>query len=99
MKAKYDLTVTYTDENGAVKQDTFSKIIFDYISNGQYFFVQEEDSKQDEAKFTNKIHWYPTSRILRIDGTISRTFETKAEQKDYYAAKAGIKVKGNAVKN
>ena len=97
MKAKYDLTVTYTDENGAVKQDTFSKIIFDYINNGQYFFVQEEDDKQDENVFTNKIHWYPTARILRIDGTISRTFETKEERKTYYAAKAGIKAKGNKV--
>lgn len=99
MKAKYDISITFEGNGGEVLTESFSKVIFDYIDNGHYFFVQEEDDKQDEAAFTNKIHWYPTNRIIKIDGAITRTFETKAERLEYYKAKKGIPAKGNAIKN
>lgn len=97
MKAKYNLTVTFLGEDGSVKTDTFDKAIFDYVSNGQYLFVQENDENESENVINNKIHWYPLSRILRIDGIFTRTFETKSERLDYFKQKNGIKAKG--VKN
>lgn len=100
MKATYNISVTYKAEDG-VKTDEFTKCIFDYIDNGHYFFVQETDTKigQDDKCFNNKLHWYPMANIIKISGEITRTFETKAEQKDYYALKNGIKTKGVPVKN
>jgi len=99
MKARYDLTVTYLAENDEVKTESFEKVIFDYINDGRYFFVQEQDQGKEGSSFKNKLHWYPAGRIVRIEADLTRTFETKAEQLEYYKAKKGIPAKGNAIKN
>lgn len=93
MKAVYTITITFLAENDEVKQETYTKCIFDYINDGRYFFVQEEDEKENDH-LKNKLHWYPAGRIIKIDAGLDRTFETKREQLDYYKIKSGTAPKG-----
>ena len=100
MKVSYDLNITYKTAEDTVRVDEYKDVIFDYISDGKYFFIQqkEDDVDNDDNSVTTKLHWYNKDVISEISGSIKRVFETKKEKLEYHKSKLGTPAKGAKLK-